>query len=462
MRFTRRILFGILTGVVASGFSACDKTQKDEPTPEGPEGALTGVIAPVVTPGAVDPSVTGVLSTTEAGNYIETTAKQLDEICNPQDQKEAVNALVEIAEVLDSYDFNTEEPQLAKSLARAARKMARGAKGGDFAAVPRAAQEVVYDLEVSPYAYTGVYTPVYDNEEEEFVWTRTADSANQIIFRSEKDGVDVVMTVSSNSWTGKFTTTDYDYDYVNGNYQEYDIINNWTVRVPAQVNLNMGYRGESAASAVVVSNFNESGHTLEVKASAKLANIIANAQVSGTDTKVTEISDATVGGTRIFYSTAEVTGNGLCDRQKLENIFSQDQEVIAEQIDNLFTGATVKANILERIQLESKCSSLRELVKAGDYDDEVQAEVDAFANALNNAVKTNLYFGNTGYDQGSLTWGVMPVTDYWITYYEVSPMIQLASGGSPMSVEEFFDSDTLKGAIKAIEQIINAYGKLFD
>lgn len=354
--------------------------------------------------------------------------------------------------------------QLTKSLAKAARKMARGAKGGDYSAISRATQDVVNNFEVNPYNYLGVYTPVYDKEEKEYVWSKTENSSNSITFRSDKDGVDVIMTVSPNSWTGKFTTTDYDYDYdyTTGNYNEYDIVNHWTMKVPAKVTMNMGYQGVSAASAVVESNFDEAGHKLDIKASAKVANIIANAQISGTDSKISEIADATVGGTRIFYSVADVTGNGLCDRNKIENLFSKSENEIASEIDKLFTGATVKTNILERIQMETKCSSLKELVKTGDYDDEVQSEVNAFAAALNNSIKTNLYFGNTTYNQGALTWGVMPVSEYWYTYYEITPMVNLASGGSPISVKEFIDSDVLKGAVDAIESILNAYGKLFD
>ena len=100
---------------------------------------------------------------------------------------------------------------------------------------------------------------------------------------------------------------------------------------------------------------------------------------------------------------------------------------------------------------------------AGNYDDGVKSEADAFAKALNDNVKTSLQFGNTSYEQGSLIWGVVPVNEGWgYTYYEVNPLVQLAGGGSPMSLEEFFESDTLSGAIDAIQRILEAYGKLFD
>lgn len=463
MKITGRFFCGILAGVVAAGFTSCKSD--DDVTPEGPAGALTDVVAPVVTPGAVDPTVTGVLDATEAGNYIENTAKQLDNICKPQDQKQSIDALVAIADALDSYDFEDDEYEFAETFAKGARKMARALKNGNYAAAPRAAQDVVYDLNVNPYEYLGVYTPVYDADEEEYIWTRTADSPNAIIFKSERDAVEVVLTVSSNSWTGKLTTVDYGYGYnpSTGTYEEYDELTNWEIKVPAKATLNMGYRGESAASAVVESNYSETAHTLSVKASAKLANIVANVQASGTDTKVTEISDATVDGTRIMYTTAEVLGNGLCDGKKLNALFMQDWEQIAAQVDNIFTSATADANLLDRIQLNAKCESLKDFVLAGNYDDEVKSEADAFAKALNDNVKTSLQFGNTSYEQGSLIWGVVPVNEGWgYTYYEVNPLVQLAGGGSPMSLEEFFESDTLSGAIDAIQRILEAYGKLFD
>ncbi|MBD5304565.1 MAG: hypothetical protein HDS18_07435, partial [Bacteroides sp.] len=47
MKITGRFLCGILAGVVAAGFTSCKSD--DDVTPEGPAGALTDVVAPVVT-----------------------------------------------------------------------------------------------------------------------------------------------------------------------------------------------------------------------------------------------------------------------------------------------------------------------------------------------------------------------------------------------------------------------------
>lgn len=66
MKITKRIFAGFLACAFAAGFSACDKT-KDEPNLDQPQGALTDIITPVVTPGAADPTVKGVMTTTEAG-----------------------------------------------------------------------------------------------------------------------------------------------------------------------------------------------------------------------------------------------------------------------------------------------------------------------------------------------------------------------------------------------------------
>ena len=453
MKFNRIAVLALSASLTA-GFVACS---------DDPENPSTN---PQPTP-EPDKNITGVLSVEEAGVYIEDTAKELDKICNPNDQTAAVSSLNAIAEVLDMYDFDEDSFDFSDVMAMAARKMVRATASGDYVGLARAVEYISQDQNVNPYAALGIYTPVYNKEYDEYVWTRTADSSNSIVFRSEKDKTEVSLVVSRDSWTGKFDTTDWDYDYdydpVTGeyNYYEYDITNHWTVRVPAKMTLDMKYSGSSAATAEVESNFDEAGHKFSVKATATVANITANVNTNGTDAKITEWCDVTIGGTRVLSSTGEVNGDGLCDRKKIEQMAEMSESQLVAQIDNIFKGANVKVDLLSRIQAEAKCSSLRDIISAADYDDEELSEVRAFVNALNKNFKTTLYFGNTSYEQGSLTWDYVNEKDWGYSWYEVVPMIQLAEGGSPMSLEDFFETGTLNDAAKTIQSIVDSYCRVF-
>ena len=469
MELSKKIAILALSGLVcATTVTSCSSS--DDDTLSGTEGTQGTVTPPSTEPGAVDPTVTGVLTSAEAGTYIENTAAKLQQICKPQEQQAAVASLMTIANVFEAYGFGADDDddydEYPYSVAKAARSMARAAQSGDYAAISRAVQHVSQSFDVNPRDYLGVYTPVYDREEEEYFWSKTAESSNAIIFRSAQDGVEVSLTVSPESWTGKFATSEYDYDgYWDDQQntwisQDTEITTNWTVNVPAKMTLAMVHNGVTAASAVVESNFNEGAHTFGVKTTATVANIQANAEVSGTDSKITEKCNATIGGTRLLYSVAEVTGANLCNRQVIEQIANAGQETAASQIDNLFKGATAKIDVLDRIQLNSTCSSLKQIVEGVDYDEERLSEANAFANALNNNIKTTIKFGNTDYEQGTVTWGTMPHTAWGYTWYDVTPLIKLADGSS-MSLGDFIDSDALNGSVSAIKGIIDTYRRAF-
>ena len=462
MELSKKFAILALSGLVCATVTSCSSSDDDVLGTEGTQGTIT---PPSTEPGAVDPTVTGVLTSSEAGSYIENTATKLNEICKPQEQQAAVASLMTIANVFEAYNFageDDDEEAYPYSVSEAARAMAQGVRSGDYAAVSRAAQHISQSFDVNPRDYLGVYTPVYDSEEEEYFWAKTADSSNAIIFRSAQDGVEVSLTVSPESWTGKFTTSEYDYeyDYSTQTGTEYEITTNWTVAVPAKMTLAMVHNGETAASAVVESNFNESAHTFAVNASVSVANIQANAQTSGTDSKIIEKCNANIGNTRVLYSVGEVTGSNLCNRQVIEQIANSGKENAASQIDNLFKGATAKVDVLDRIQLNSTCSSLKQIVAAWGYDESDLSEVNALINALNSNVKTSLKFGNTDYEQGSVTWGAMNHTQWGYTWYDVEPMIKLADG-SAMSLGDFIDSGALNGSISAIESIIDTYRRAF-
>ena len=467
MELSKKIAILALSGFVCTAVTSCSSSDDDALGTEGTQGTVT---PPSTEPGAVDPTVTGVLTSSEAGTYIENTATKLNEICKPQEQQGAVASLMTIANVFEAYNFagdDKDDESYPYSVANAARAMAQGTRSGDYAAVSRAVQHVSQSFEVNPSQYLGVYTPVYDSEEKEYYWSKTAESSNAIIFRSEQDGVEVSLTVSPESWTGKFTTSDYDYDgYWDDQQntwvsQDTETTTHWTVSVPAKMTLAMVHNGVTAASAVVESNFNESAHTFTVNASVSVANIQANAQTSGTDSKIIEKCNANIGNTRVLYSVGEVNGSNLCDRQKIEQIANAGHQSAASQIDNMFKNANVKVDFLDRIQLTSTCSSLKQIVAASDYDDENLSEVNAFANALNSNVKTTLKFGNTDYEQGTVTWGAMNYNDYGYTWYEVEPMIKLA-GGSAMSLGDFIDSSAVSGSVTAINRIIETYCRAFN
>ena len=467
MEISGKIAVWALAGLIGGAFTACGSSDSDEilTSTDGIHGTVT---PPSTEPGAVDPTVTGVLTSSQAGKYIEATATQLKQLCNPQDQRGAVESLMVIANVLDSYGVAGQNSDMGYShaLAKATRSMAQNTESGDYAGISRAVQQVSNSFTVNPRDYLGVYTPVYDDEEEEYVWAKTADSFNAIIFRSEKDRVEVSLTVSGESWTGKFDTVDYDYDgYWDDKNQVWvsndtEITTHWNVNVPAKLTFVMSHNGDNAVSAVVESNYSESAHTFAVKSSAQLANISANAEVTGIDTSISEKCNASIGSSRVLYSVAEVKGTNLCNRQMLEQLGNAGPDAIASQIDNLFKGATAKVDLLDRIQISSSCSSLKAIVANGDYDEEVLQEVNAFAAALNSSVTTTLNFGNTDYEQGTITWGAMPHTSWGYTWYDVEPMVALA-GGSAMSFGDFIDSGALNGSINAIKGIVNTYRGAF-
>ncbi|WP_295730549.1 hypothetical protein [uncultured Muribaculum sp.] len=474
MEISRKLAILALSGLIGAGFTACGGDDDDiQISTEGTQGTVT---PPTTEPGAVDPTVTGTLAPAEAGKYIENTAKQFEQVCNPQDQKAAVQSLMTIASVFEKYNGDSDdEEDYPYMVSNGVRAIARAVESGDYAGISRAVQQVTNNASFNPYTYRGVYTPVYDAEEDEYAWVKTLESENAIIFRSEQDRVEVSLTMSGDTWTGKFTTNEYDYDYDydpntgDYNYTEYDITTHWTVNVPAKMTFVMSHNGQAAASAVVESNYNEGGHTFAIKTSVSVANIQTNGDVSGTDSKVTEKCSATVGSTRVLYSVGEVNGSGLCDRNKIDQLVNAGHVAASAQVDNIFKGATAKVDIIDRIQLNSTCSSLKQIVANGGYNEDVEDEVRAMATALNNNVKTTLKFGNTDFEQGTITWKCMPHSytsgwgeewEYTYTWYQADPVITL-SDGVDMSLGSFMESGSMQSVVRTLESIRDTYMRAF-
>lgn len=459
MEISRKLAILALSGLIGAGFTACGGGDDDvEISTEGTQGTVT---PPTTNPGTVDPTVTGTLTSADAGKYIENTAAQFKQICNPQDQQAAVQSLMTIAQVFDKYNGGYDDEGYPYMVGNGARAIARAVETGDYAEISRAVQYITEDESVNPYEYRGVYTPV-KGEYGDYEWVKTLESSNAIIFRSEEDRVEVSLTMSGESWTGKLTTNDYDgyWDDVKNEYIDQEITTHWTMTIPAKMTLVMSSNGQTAASAVVESNYNEGGHTFAIKTTVSVANIQANGEVSGTDSKISEKCSAVIGNTRVLYSVGEINGTGLCDRQKLEQLAEAGHEAASAQIDNIFKGATAKVDVLDRIQLNSTCSSLRQIVANGNYDESVKSEVNALATAINNNVKTTLKFGNTDFEQGTVTWTAVPHTSWGYTWYDVAPVIKLADGAA-MSLEGFMETSSMKSVVRTFESICDTYMNAF-
>lgn len=86
MEISGKIAVWALAGLIGGAFTACGSSDSDEilTSTDGIHGTVT---PPSTEPGAVDPTVTGVLTSSQAGKYIEATATQLKQLCNPQDQE---------------------------------------------------------------------------------------------------------------------------------------------------------------------------------------------------------------------------------------------------------------------------------------------------------------------------------------------------------------------------------------
>ena len=77
MELSKKFAILALSGLVCATFTSCSSSDDDVLGTEGTQGTIT---PPSTEPGAVDPTVTGVLTSSEAGSYIENTATKLKEI----------------------------------------------------------------------------------------------------------------------------------------------------------------------------------------------------------------------------------------------------------------------------------------------------------------------------------------------------------------------------------------------
>lgn len=384
-------------------------------------------------------TVDGLLTSTEAFDYLKSTASEAISLFNPEDQREILQACknfdelygeFEMPEEFDDDDYDSPS-YYVKALEKA---MGNGS--------PLDMTRAYYTYSIKDY--TGIYEPNLRTK----CWERTGNSSD-VVFLCKVNGQDFEIKAAPSDGTWVLELDD--------NYE-----------IPLSVTTTLTYGGQQLASTVVESRYDQRGHTAALKISAQAANIAVTTDLNGTDSQLTERAYATVGGKRLIDATMTVRGNNLCDMDAYASL----EYAGPAQLEAMFQSVTFSANILDRVFFNGSASNMVKVTNALDYYDSTDIEENQknllkecqkYCNIIEDNLKAEIKFAGCNSVQGSLVF--VPYLDesrryIWSVY--PAPGIEYAYD---KSIEVFEDTDYDFSVVEAqfrnlLERYRNFYNRL--
>ena len=400
------------------------------------------------------------MTVTETKEYIGGVAEEMAGLFRAEDHRATLEFCDYFMATYGDMEFEIDGPDYAP--ARYVRNLRKALKG-DLSALTRAGQVYTYNLKFADY--TGIYTAQGN------VWRKTSDS-DHIEFRfSDQTGQNCVLkvTASSDYSNINFDIEDYDYFWDGSQYVEENWTDEYRIQVPRTVNVALTQGSNTIASSEVKSNINLQNHTFTADVTANVANLSANAHISGNNISANTTVKGYVGGTELVNAEATLNGSRLCDYEYLQSILDDENE---EAIANLFSNANATGTILNKIRVSASASmnaSLRHVLAADSYwsvydgysIQEARNEANTYITHLRNAFNNKVCFNNLNTERASIDyiakqWG--SESEWWDI--EVVPVIAFPDG-TTYEFEEYFETG-FDGVASVFENLVDSYYRLWN
>ncbi len=435
-----------VVAAAAFGLAACgDDDPKEpgtDPVPDGPD----------------EPAVEGVLSPEESKEYIEETALQFMNLFNANDQK----PLADLADYINTNYTDLEAPEEWADIIgddenygpyyspdAIAKAIKEAVNTGNYTAIARAAENVYRFSD-----FTGVFEPSNGQ------WVKTGKSSDIVFIFQGPKGKCELKAAANGEW---------DYNYTDEYYPE----DNFTVKVPKQLNVTLTEGSETLVNATIDNNVNISGQTIYVKADVKAANIHAIAEINGTGSKITETQALAIGGKTYQTSEATINGSKMLDPETLNAIA---EEEIA--IDKVFKNAEAKATLMNRVFVNATAKNFGALAEIDTYFDNwvwddnsnnyiEQTKDDAerlckqSCKVINDNVKGEIRYAGNSAVQATVEAYPYYYDDPYYWDWEVSARVKYADGSS-QSFDELLDNTDFTKVENKWNSLVRAYKNLFD
>ena len=447
MKLTKLTWAALGVAVLAS----CSDKKTEVDNPDGPQGNGT----------------MEAMSPEQSKEFLQNATIDFLDKFKPEEQKDIIELAAyfdaEYAdyELPDNFYFDDVEPSYSPRTYL--RQLAKAAKG-DIDALTRAANS--YDFRVNFDRFTGVYEPNPRKEE----WFRTGDSSDIVFKFRDKGGMPVELKITQSGGTSEidFTLTDWDYEYVNGTYEEIEEKYNYYLSIPKNLTATLTQNGKVLANTTVVSSIDVKGHTLSADVDATMMNLKATAKVAGNDSKVESRSELYVNNQKIATAYATVEGSGLCDIDRYKELENIEDDMLNDQLGEMFKSGDCGMDMLGKVQVYGQATYYTRLPLDldGSYDgwdfdkdrEKARKACQAACDRLNRNVKAQLRYNYTTTNQATILFQPgFRDWDYMWEYYTQS--VLLFPDDTKYSVDEYFNNFTMVS--NKFDTLFDAYMKIW-
>lgn len=261
------------------------------------------------------------------------------------------------------------------------------------------------------------------------------------------------VTWSGNTHTVHADFLDWEDEEDNYPWTEYDVRNEW--QVPEQVVATVTQAGSEIARVTVNTTFTTDGDfptqaDATVAVSAKVNNYevaVNRAAATGNDHVDADIT-ITVSGEQLLHATA----NG--------NVHYEDDEVTAG-------AATITCDVLGEVQLSTYTDNLKSYSDYLDLDGQMlESEAQSRVNSANQLATNRLCLDGSSAASATFYFKAVQEDDYYSLsqrqYWEVAPVLKIASDGREVAFEDYFSEDNFRSVIDNYDDLVDSFKKLFD
>lgn len=435
-------------------FTGCKKDNEGLDNPEGPQGSGT---MEVMTP-------------EESKTFLQNSVVEFLNQFNPEEQKAAIELAAYFSSEYGDYEAPEEfdiEPDGAKRTPKRYLNALSQAARGDVNALVKAASTYSYTLNFNKFK--GVYEPNHRYEE----WERTG-SSNDIIFKfynKNSQPVELKISQSGGSYDVDFSIDDWEWDYVNGKYEEYEVKYNYFLSIPKTVTVTLTENGTKLASSTIVSNVDIDGHTLSADVTASLMNLRAEAKISGNDSKVEMNTGLYVSDSKVATAYATINGHDLCNKKKYESFEDMDDDEVERELEKMLDSGSAGVDMLGKVQVYGQVKYYRQLPNDlsayfDDYDysskEEARKECEKVCDRLNKNVTSQLRYNNTATDQATIQFAPYLYESYYGSWweYEVTGKLYFYQDKTTYDIDSYFENFTK--VTGKWESLVNAYESVWN
>ncbi|MDE5807568.1 MAG: hypothetical protein K2H76_05575 [Muribaculaceae bacterium] len=447
MKLTKLTWAALGVAVLAS----CSDKKTEVDNPDGPQGNGT----------------MEAMSPEQSKEFLQNATIDFLNNFKPEEQKDIIELAAyfdaEYAdyELPDNFDIDSEPSYSPRTYLR---QLAKAAKG-DIDALTRAANS--YNLRVNFDRFAGVYEASASKEK----WVRTGNSQDILFKFTDKGGMPVELKIIQSGGTSEidFTLTDWDYEYVNGTYEEIEEKYNYYLSVPKNLTATLTQNGKQLANTTVVSSIDVKGHTISADVDATMMNLRATAKVAGNDSKVESRTELYANNQKIATAYATVEGSGLCDIDRYKELENLEDDMLNDRLGDMFKSGDCGMDVLGKVQVYGQLTYYPKLFLDldGSYDgwafdkdrEKARKACQAACDLLNRKVKAQLRYNYTTTDQATILFQPgFRDWDYMWEYYTQS--VLLFPDDTKYSVDEYFDNFTMVS--NKFDTLFDAYMKIWN